>query len=330
MLLQVNLKGGLGNQLFQIFTLLAFQRQYGLSPVGSLHGAPMLDRIGRPRPTYWTTLFDELHPMLTNIRLESNGGSVITYREPSFDYTPIPNEIAAASTTADVLLDGYFQSYKYFDGYRTVIMDLLGIAQKRNLLQFPKVDAPDDDENTAATAAAVRISMHFRRGDYLQFPGMYPILPKTYYMAALRMLLESLWWTNNNISVTVYYFCEQECEEEVYGLTREIATDLAAISSSSSAANIPSYIKFIKVPDTVPDWQQLLLMSACDHHIIANSSFSWFGAYLCNNYGGGGSSGGGDATKHHFVFYPDPWFGPEFKNGTCRDLCPKYWIPINY
>ena len=42
-------------------------------------------------------------------------------------------------------------------------------------------------------------------------------------------------------------------------------------------------IKFIKVDYNIEDWEQLLLMSCCQHNIIANSSFSWWGAYLNDN-----------------------------------------------
>jgi len=56
----------------------------------------------------------------------------------------------------------------------------------------------------------------------------------------------------------------------------------------------------------------MLLMSVCDHTIIANSTFSWWGAYFNQNPG-------------KMVCYPDTWFGPALKHDT-RDLCPTDWI----
>jgi hypothetical protein len=55
-------------------------------------------------------------------------------------------------------------------------------------------------------------------------------------------------------------------------------------------------------------------MSCCHHNIIANSSFSWWGAYF-NSY------------IDKMVFYPSKWFGDTIKNDT-RDLCPPEWIKI--
>ena len=72
---------------------------------------------------------------------------------------------------------------------------------------------------------------------------------------------------------------------------------------------------FIKVTDDVEDWKQLLLMSACGNNIIANSSFSWWGAYLNTN-----------PTK--IVCYPEIWFGPKVTHDT-RDLFPESWTKIS-
>ena len=68
--------------------------------------------------------------------------------------------------------------------------------------------------------------------------------------------------------------------------------------------------------DTLDDWQQMLLMSCCHHNIIANSSFSWWAAYLNSN-------------KDKIVCYPSVWFGPSANNNT-KDLCPSDWTKIKF
>ncbi len=73
-------------------------------------------------------------------------------------------------------------------------------------------------------------------------------------------------------------------------------------------------VKFIFVRDTIPDWQQMLLMSVCDHNIIPNSTFSWWGAYF-------------NANPSKIICYPSIWFGPGVSHDT-RDLCPKSWTKI--
>ena len=60
----------------------------------------------------------------------------------------------------------------------------------------------------------------------------------------------------------------------------------------------------------------MLYMSLCSHNIIANSSFSWWGAYFNTNL-------------ERRVLYPETWFGPTANIDT-NDLCPSDWVKINY
>ena len=61
------------------------------------------------------------------------------------------------------------------------------------------------------------------------------------------------------------------------------------------------------------DWQQMLLMSCCNHNIIANSSFSWWGAWLSNS---------------EDVIAPTNWFGSE-SGLDDKDLVPERWERID-
>ena len=71
-------------------------------------------------------------------------------------------------------------------------------------------------------------------------------------------------------------------------------------------------IQFKKTTDELDDWQQLLLMSCCEHNIIANSSFSWWGAYLNNN-------------KDRRIIAPQSWFLSRYDD---VDLIPYIWERI--
>ena len=74
-------------------------------------------------------------------------------------------------------------------------------------------------------------------------------------------------------------------------------------------------ITFVKASDELYDWEQMLLMSCCDHHIIANSSFSWWGAYF-------------NPSKEKIVCYPSVWFGPKLAYMDVKDLFPDSWEKI--
>jgi hypothetical protein len=122
------------------------------------------------------------------------------------------------------------------------------------------------------------------------------MLPYEYYEKSLEMIpSEEL--SNYN----VLYFCEEEDNEYVNGIIERLKLKFQVK-------------EFIKVDDTIDDWKQLIIMSCCKINIIANSSFSWWGAYFNINDG-------------KIVFYPSIWFGPSIQNDV-SDMYPDSWIKI--
>ena len=84
--------------------------------------------------------------------------------------------------------------------------------------------------------------------------------------------------------------------------------------------NLEEPINFIKIYDIHPnskDYEDLFYMSSCHHFIIANSSYSWFGAYFSDN-------------NNKQVLYPCKWFGVNHSNYNTNDIPMNDWIKIDF
>ena len=78
--------------------------------------------------------------------------------------------------------------------------------------------------------------------------------------------------------------------------------------------NIFKNINFIRANNELDDWEQMLLMSLCQHNIIANSTFSWWGAWL---------------SSSELVVAPSGWFkGSNNQHLDTKDLIPENWMVI--
>jgi hypothetical protein len=142
------------------------------------------------------------------------------------------------------------------------------------------------------------ISLHFRVGDYKNLPDYHPLLPLNYYINSLRKMVH----LSGKDVYKVIYFYENGDKEYVDKMVGELKKEFPKMS-------------FFSVDHSIPDWHQLLIMSLCNHNIIANSSFSWWGAYF-------------NTQTDKIVCYPSVWFG-EIANNNTKDLCPTDWNKIN-
>ncbi len=271
-----NLKGGLGNQLFEIFTTIAYALSN--SDVFFFKNVDLLNGITQ-RHTYWNTFFIFIKSFLNNKFMMMD-----IIREKSFNYEKLPDK---TSIIQNIILDGYFQSPYYFEDYYEKIYHLLRIDDlKKKVTQKYNYKYKDF------------ISLHFRLGDYKELQDRHPIMPYEYYKNSIQLLLNKIKPTQ---VIKILYFCEKQDNEDV-NKTISLLSD-----KFSNCA-------FIKVNDQIPDWEQLLMMSSCGHNIIANSTFSWWGAYLNSN-------------PDKIVCYPETWFGPKAPHDTL-DLFPEAWIKV--
>lgn len=276
-----NLMGGLGNQIFQIFATIAYaiksRNKFQFLAQETLGGGSCTLRY-----TFWNTFFSSLKPFLI-----TNLPPVNVVRENGFTFQELPINLL---TGTNVLIHGYFQSEKYFKDQFEMICRLIGLEKlKQSVLDTLSLNK-EDLNNT--------ISMHFRLGDYKKLQDFHPIATPQYYENALNYFKSKF----PDEIFKILYFCEDADVNDVQ------------ITIQNLEKIFPNY-KFTRGTNTLSDWQQMLYMSLCLHNIIANSSFSWWGAYF-------------NANANKIVCYPSVWFGPTANIDT-RDLCPSEWIKLN-
>jgi hypothetical protein len=276
-----NLMGGLGNQIFQIFATIAYaiksRNKFQFLAQETLGGGSCTLRY-----TFWNTFFSSLKPFLI-----TNLPPVNVVRENGFTFQELPINLL---TGTNVLIHGYFQSEKYFKDQFEMICRLIGLEKlKQSVLDT--ISLNKDDLNNI-------ISMHFRLGDYKKLADFHPIATPKYYENALNHFKNKFPETN----FSILYFCEDADVNDVQ------------ITIQNLENIFPNY-KFTRGTNTLSDWQQMIYMSLCRHNIIANSSFSWWGAYF-------------NANPDKVICYPSVWFG-QTANIDTRDLCPQEWIKLN-
>jgi hypothetical protein len=272
--------GGLGNQIFQIFATISYaiksRNQFKFLNVETLGSGSTT-----VRSTYWNSFFSNLQPFLIQ-----SIPDVTVIRENGFPYSEISiNKII----NRDVLIYGYFQSYKYFEQNYNMICRIIDINKMKETLLLKQGLDNSYLENI--------ISMHFRIGDYKQIQGFHPLATYNFYERSLDYIQRS----NPTRPFNILFFCEDVDYNDVI------------ITINKLVGKFPNYT-FTRASNQLTDWEQLLLMSCCHHNIIANSSFSWWGAYF-------------NSSVDKIVCYPSVWFGPVAKIDT-RDLCPKEWTKI--
>lgn len=275
-IVSTNLKGGLGNQLFQIFNVIAYSFRYNKQFLFTYSDTL---KIGIERPTYWNNLLEPLKQFTTT---SSNKFKI--YKEPHFHYKEI------SYIRGNVLFDGYYQSHLYFEDYISKIKDIIKFKSLQNEIREKYIQYTIDNNI---------ISLHFRIGDYITKQDCHPILNIDYYIKCLHSIIKK---TNINNWKILCFFEKTDVE-------------IAIKQIEELKKNFINCI-FVNINHDISDWEQMLLMTCCEHNIIANSTFSWWGAYLNEN-------------NNKIVCYPTIWFGSMLKKYNTHNLYPDNWIPIN-
>lgn len=286
--------GGLGNQMFQYAAGRALAEKnntnYKLDIFAfknyELHQGFELEKIFNCKAEYaskkeiksilgWQSL-----PFIRKIlRLRKNSNSL---RKPGLIIEPHFNYWSEFwSSPSDSYLIGYWQSEKYFHEYESIIRKeftfKIPLGDRNNVLaEFIK-------KNNA-------VSVHIRRGDYVSNPKT----AKTHGLCTLEYYHSAIEYIANKVNQPHFFI---------------FSDDPQWVENNFKIGFPCTYINHNLDENSFIDMQ---LMSMCSHHIVANSSFSWWGAWLGFN-------------PKKIVIAPRQWFA---KKMNIDDLIPASWIKI--
>lgn len=257
----IRMTGGLGNQMFQYALYLKFKSlnvdckfEDFTEYVGKDNARPILLKkafdIDYPVASMdeYKKLTDSYMDIFHRTKRKILGRKTKEYAEKSLEYDE------TLLDKKDAYLTGFFQSEKYFKDIESIIKKEFSFTEsvKNEALKF--LDGYEIDENT--------VSIHIRRGDYIDNEAMYGnICTDAYYKEAVELIKGK----NKAARFIILSNDSNWCSEWA---KRILPNDDVCIFDGTTEDN--GYI-------------DMYIMSICAHNIIANSSFSWWGAYLNSN-----------------------------------------------
>jgi hypothetical protein len=303
------LSGGLGNQMFQyaagralaarfgarlvldatVFTLPGERRRFALSdyeidadaifdgyahpPPGGAADYPRSKRLSTNQDKNFIVALRGIVGRIS--RRGDRAGEFTVFREKSFDYDPQFEQLSP-----QVYLTGYWQSARYFDNIDELVRSELRLSRKPSEI------------NAAWLARMQRsgaVCVHVRRGDYLMAAHYdhHGVCSFEYYQRAMQLMRNQM----RDAEFFVFSDDWQWCREN-------LSSDDAIVVDANDAAAAQ---------------EELRLMAACRHHIIANSSLSWWAAWLAK-------------TDGQIVIAPKPWFT---RKADTPDLFPGAWLTLS-
>lgn len=256
LLKEVIFQGGLGNQMFQYAFFLylntkGYNARYNTSwyLYNKCHNGYELEKLFGIKPRNKSMLFNLFRTVrkLEKLNVITPGIGIIQ--------DTIPSMFKPDFNAAPILFfDGYWQSYRYIEAVEKLIRQKFRF--KENFLS----------EETLALSKRIKasqyaVSIHIRCGDYFseQFSPLYGgICTPEYYSKAISVIRNTIYRPK--------FFVFSNDLDWVY---RHI--------------DLPADSTFVSCNNGTNAWQDMYLMSCCKHNIIANSSFSWWGAWLNEN-----------------------------------------------
>ena len=277
-----HLMGGLGNILFIVATCFELSKKYKVKL--RFYCNPNIWKDSKRKMI-------QCYKMFKNFEIDyvNNRKCGITFREPYFFY----HSITLDNRNHNCIF-GYFQSYKYFDTYKSNFIKMLHNPYKDIIdddltnyllkqLALANNESNEFDHHPSKKIQELEfVSIHVRRTDYLTLPDIHLNLDIVYYEKAIS------------------HFSQEKSIFLIF------SDDVEFIKSEPLFQNLIMKNIITNQDDEYCFW----LMSACHHNIIANSSYSWWASYINSN-------------PNKLVICPSKWFGPKGPVYKIHDIIPE-------
>jgi hypothetical protein len=294
-LVVIKLQGGLGNQMFQYAAAkcLAINTNSQLYIDTSFLTQNITQFDGFTPRAYELGLFSlkesfinpELIKNLTNPSLYMRILSKLNFRkninffyEESLQFNPL-----FFQSNLPVLLNGFFQSQQYFKSIKNQLFEIF---------TFPCLPQNKSNFFLNEIRNTVSVAVHVRRGDYVtsfKTNAFHGVCDEAYYHLAIQEI-------KTKIGACKFFFFSDDHNWVMQNLIVDNSTVLVDTKH-------------------LPSWYDMYLMTQCKHNIIANSSYSWWGAWLNRN-------------NDKVVVAPNRWFVNNEMNEQVKDLIPAEWIKL--
>jgi hypothetical protein len=287
----IKIQGGLGNQLLQYSIGRVIARQYDKEVAYDLSFYE-----GDTKYTERPYLLDLMH---TTVR-KATSEEILEVRYPYGIFSKVFEKIyrgfnkyiqkkyyvgyvktflPSVQKKDTAYFEGFWQSYRYYEESLPLLSKEISLKDSGKLVAYIE---------SSGFKSQTSVSVHIRRGDLLNSGSGIQVLPKEYYIQAVAHV-------ESKVSNPAYYIFSDDI-----AWVKEEMGDLFKNAVYPSLARLT-------------DVEEFMLMKACNHAIIANSTFSWFSALLTN-----------DPQKH--IVYSKDWKNP-FLNGN-TEICPPTWVGL--
>lgn len=292
----IRIFAGLGNQLFQYAFGRALSIQRGIEVKYDIPFDPFWKKNTRP---YELDIFSISIPKASALekmkqtkglhtkigaKIHSLVAQTIHTERTTIHYVHENdlNSLALENIPNNAYLIGFWQNASILTPIRSTLLKELSFPD------LPNVAYLESLANQISKTTSV--SIHIRRGDYLSNPS-FGLCEMPYYLQAIDYVQHQL--------EECTFFIFSDSLEWAKAQFRDMKVNTVVVDTS----------KF-------QDYIDMQLMSLCQHHIIANSSFSWWGAWL-------------NQKPDKMVIAPEPWFDSGASENHVKEILPEEWVKLN-